>query len=61
VTSLGVPGTSLGELATCLGAPATSLGEPQITEEQSGKKNIFFRDAAGVPEIHSSESLFNGL
>jgi len=38
----GAPATNLGVLATCLGAP-------RFTVEQSGKNNIFFGNAAGVP------------
>ena len=45
----GVPAICLGVPVTNLGALATSLGEPQITVEQSGKTNIFFGNAAGVP------------
>jgi hypothetical protein len=36
-----------------LGAPATWLGAPRITVEQSGRNNIFFGNAAGVPGNYS--------
>ena len=42
-----------------LGAPVTSLGAPQITVEQSGKNNIFFGNATGVPGNQSYYLSFN--
>ena len=45
--------------ATNLGAPATCLGAPRTTVEQSGKNNILFGNAAGVPGNHSYYSSFN--
>jgi hypothetical protein len=53
VTILQMPATSLGASATSLGPPVTSLGAPQIETEQSGKRNIFFINAGGVPGNHS--------
>jgi len=49
---LGAPTTSFGVLAT-------NLGAPQITVEQSGKKIIFFGNAASAPGKHSCYSSFN--
>jgi len=43
------------------GAPATSLKALWITVEQSGKHNIFFGNATGVPGNHSYYLLFNNL
>jgi len=43
------------------GAPTTSLGAPRITVEQSGKNNMFFGNAAGVPGNHSYYQLFNNF
>jgi len=43
----------VGAPTTTPGAPATTLGAPRITVEQSGKNNIFFGNAAGVPGNHS--------
>jgi len=50
---LGTLVTNLGAPVTNLGVPATSLGAPLITVEQSGKNNIFLRNAAGAPGNHS--------
>jgi len=58
-TCMVAPTKSLGAPTTILGAPARSLGAPQITVEQSGKNNIFFGNAAGVPGNHSYYILFN--
>jgi hypothetical protein len=49
----------LGALTTSLGVPVTSLGAPRITVEQSGSKNIFCSNAAGVPGNHSYYLLLN--
>jgi hypothetical protein len=59
--SLGAPVTSLGMLKTSLGAPATCMGAPQNIVEQSGKNNIFFGNAAGVPGYHSYNFSFNNF
>jgi len=56
---LGALATILGVPATSLGAPATSLGTPRMTVEQSGKNNVFFGNAAGVPGNHSYYLSFN--
>ena len=50
---LGVPTKRLGALTMGPGALATCLGSPQVTVEQSGKYNISFGNAAGVPGNHS--------
>jgi hypothetical protein len=42
-----------------LGVPAISLEALRITVEQSGKNNIFFGHAAGVPENDSYYISFN--
>ena len=54
-----MPARSLGAPATSLGEPATSLRASRITVEQSGKNNIFFGNAAGVPGNLSYYILFN--
>jgi len=55
----GSAGDKSGSTWEHLGAPATSLGAPPITEEQSGKNNIFFGNAAGAPGNHSYYLSFN--
>ena len=59
VMILGMSATSLNASATSLGVPVTSLGAPPIRAEQSGKSNIFFVNAGGVPRNHSYYLSFN--
>jgi len=49
----GYPEPLLTLLVTCLGVTVTCRRAPRITVEQSGKNNIFFGNAAGVPGNYS--------
>jgi len=60
-TSLGAAMTSLGMWRTNLGALGTSLEASWITVEQSGRNNIFFGNAAGVPRNYSYYLWFNNF